>query len=55
MVSCDTHIPGWFGNSRRSRPAICSGEYFRFRSASTIARSRPFLTSFAGFGRLARA
>ena len=54
----DTCISGWSPNSTFSRPAICSGEYFCARSASTFARSAGFVTSFAGFagfGRDARA
>lgn len=54
MVSGDTRISGSSGNSTRSRPAICSGEYFFFRSSSTFARSTVFVCSFAGFGREAR-
>ena len=37
-----------------NRPAICSGEYFLARSASTMPRSRRLACSFAGFGRDAR-
>jgi hypothetical protein len=48
MVSGDTRISGPSGNSRRSRPVICSGEYFFFRSCSTLARSTGFVASFAG-------
>jgi len=39
MVSVDTHILGLSGNSWRSRPAICSGEYLFSRSCSTFSRS----------------
>jgi hypothetical protein len=54
MVSVDTHISGSSGNSRRGRPAICSGEYLFFRSCSTFSRSARLVASFASFGRLAR-
>jgi hypothetical protein len=33
MVSGDVPISGLSGNSTRRRPAICSGEYFFFRSS----------------------
>jgi len=54
MVSDDTLISGSSGNSRRSRPVICSGEYLFSRSCSTFSRSARLLTSFATFGREAR-
>jgi hypothetical protein len=50
----DTLISGSSGNSTRSRPAICSGEYFLARSFSTFARSTALVCSIAGFGRAAR-
>jgi hypothetical protein len=42
MVSVLTCISGQSGNSTFSRPAICSGEYFLARSASTLPRSSRF-------------
>jgi len=54
MVSGDTRISGSSGNCSRSRPVICSGEYFFSRSCSTTARSAMFVASFAAFGRDAR-
>jgi transposase len=37
----------------RSRPVICSGEYFLSRSFSTLARNTKLVASFAGLGRAA--
>src|SRR5215203_4493856 len=48
MVSVLTCISGRSGKSTFNRPAICSGEYFLARSASTFARSSRFWTSLAG-------
>jgi len=43
MASGDTGISGSSQNSTRSRPVICSGEYFLSRSFSTLARSTKFV------------
>jgi len=55
-LSCHsvTRISGSSKISTSNRPVICSGEYFFSRSCSTAARGARLVTSFAGFGLLAR-
>jgi hypothetical protein len=51
--SRSTHISGSTGKSARSRPAICSGDYFFSRSSATLPRGTT-LDCLAGLGREAR-
>src|SRR5579871_1517029 len=54
MVSADTHISGSSGNSRRSLPAMCSGDHHASRPATTWAHNTGLAPSLVGLGRRAR-